>query len=169
MRNYQEEPVTIVEVDAALARAIESTQWATQKDDEVALRYLHSFLKSTNIKSHLYIHLIAQHPAKSKTYEDPEIKQLDLAVIAPLYASALRAEKITIVSSVYAGVTHGGSFEYLLNLGTYRPIHLYVRRCRGELRGEVNEDNFSIIRAVTPPPPEPKGFISFIKKIWNSQ
>jgi hypothetical protein len=169
MRNYQAEPVTLSEVDAALTRAIESSSWANQKDDVASLTLLKSFLKSSNTKSSLYVHLISEQPQTTRVYEDPELKKLETMVLADLYANALQHDRLAIVSSTYMGFTKYGSFEYLLNSGTYRPITLYVRRCRGELRGELNEDNFTIIRKV----PEvtlddsPGGMIKFFKKMWK--
>ena len=172
MRNYQKEPVTLGKVDVAVARAIESAQWANQQDDANALALLQSFLKSSNVKSLLYVHLVSEQPQKSKQTEEGFVtlgQALDIGTIAELYAHAFHGGNPgKVISSTFKGMSNRSSYVYLLNSNTSKPITLYVRNCRGALRGEVNEDNFTIQRNVPEPHPEPSGITRFFKKVWNT-
>ncbi|WP_407307325.1 hypothetical protein [Acinetobacter sp.] len=160
--------ITISTVQAALLRAIESDQWAQQHDDAEALGHLRDFLESQNTKNMFYIHLLASQQGCSPNVKRDDNENLDVKTVAQLYSMAIDGGPAASISSaIFRICTLRGSAMYELNYNSSRAQRLYVRRCRGELRGEVNEDNFSINRNVTGVTREPRSVTSFLKKVWN--
>jgi len=159
--------MTVSKVQAALARAIESTQWARQSDDAEALCHLQKFLNSQHTKNMFYMHLLTEQE------ETPEVKSdtddLDIKVLAHLYSYALDGGPAgSITSAIFRNHTPRGSSMYELNYNSPRAIRFYVRRCRGELRGELNEDTFGVNRNIPQPHQEPRSVTHFLKKVWNN-
>lgn len=161
--------VSIKEVEDAVQRAMESAEWAKQMDDARALRCLKSFLTSQNAKSLLYVHLVALQPEISgHPDKDHELKHLSHDRVCEMYEAAVRgANTSDIIDVKYVGLTNLGSAMYELISCINPTVTVYVRMCRTGLRAELKEDDFLVMRRE--PAEQPKGFMSFIKKIWNSQ
>lgn len=159
--------VSIKEVEDAVQRSLESAEWAKQMDDARALRSLKSFLTSPGARSLLYVHLVALQPEIFGVEEDNSMKQIPMETVCELFEQAISGYNTSdIIDVKFKGYSSLGSAHYELISCINPSVYLYIRMCRGKLRGEIKEDNF-LIRPGDIKPPKPKGLGSFLKKLLS--
>jgi hypothetical protein len=157
--------VTASDVEAAVTRAIQSAEWATESNDALALAYLRNFMKSSHMQTMFQAHLSSLQPNLRN------LENLPLAVLQLLYSRAHQGGPVESVRfASFSNISSKGSALYELRRVGTTPVLLYVRELRGALRGELNETNFGILPSVpgvTRHEPQQKGVFSLIKKVWK--
>ena len=135
MRDITAHPITVEEVRTALANKreeLDPDKIPMGGIDDVALSYLMNFLENKNVQLELHRFLEKAQPKRVSTGLD----NLDANAIQKLLNK--RGSHDHVYDLKYKGVSERGSHVY----DTHRQ-RVFVRIVDGELRGELDEDNFA--------------------------
>ena len=151
MRDITAYPITVEEVRTALQTAATEASFpgnGVGTTDGLCLHYLGNFLESVVVQK-LFEEKLDELQPKCK---DVKLEALDRTSLEKLLKHALANYGTKHVFTFrYEGISNRGSYVYDLNEEYDSRHRLYVRIQGGDLRGELNEDNFTISRPHHPP------------------